>query len=114
MQVTVDSRSPVEVETDLLVVPLARLPEGVPRLSGRIAALDRALGGGVSAVIQSGDFRGKKDQRLLLYPNGRLPARRLLRARFARKPQVLARLSVVATDPAGNRRLRKTLVVLAR
>jgi glucose/arabinose dehydrogenase len=60
--------------------------------------------------------------RRTLAPNARvrlkvavpIPARRLLRARFASKPTVLARLSVAATDPAGNRRLRKTLIVLAR
>jgi leucyl aminopeptidase len=78
MQVTVDSRSPVAVETDLLVVPLTRIADGEARLASRVAAIDRALGGAVSAVIQSGDFRGKKDQKLVLYPNGRLPARRLL------------------------------------
>jgi hypothetical protein len=43
-----------------------------------------------------------------------LPARRLLKARFRSKPRALARLTVVAADPSGNRRLRKTLVVLSR
>jgi glucose/arabinose dehydrogenase len=43
-----------------------------------------------------------------------LPARRLLRARFASRPLALVRLAVAATDAAGNRRLRKALVVLSR
>ncbi len=43
-----------------------------------------------------------------------LPARRLLRARFRTKPLALARLTVIAKDAAGNRRLQKTLVVLSR
>ena len=43
-----------------------------------------------------------------------LPARRLLRARFSSQPLALARLTVIATDTSGNRRIRKTLVVLSR
>jgi hypothetical protein len=43
-----------------------------------------------------------------------LPARRLLRARFRTKPLALARLTVIAADTGGNRRLQKTLVVMSR
>ena len=43
-----------------------------------------------------------------------LPARRLLAARFASRRVVLARVTVVATDLTGNRRVVKTLVVLSR
>jgi glucose/arabinose dehydrogenase len=43
-----------------------------------------------------------------------LPGRRLMRARFQTRPLALARLTVIATDTAGNRRLQKTLVVLSR
>jgi hypothetical protein len=43
-----------------------------------------------------------------------LPARRVLRARFRGRPQALARLQVTATDGSGNRRVRRTLVILSR
>ena len=43
-----------------------------------------------------------------------LPARRVLRARFRSRPQALARLQVTATDGSGNRRGRRTLVILSR
>ena len=43
-----------------------------------------------------------------------LPARRLLRARLAVRPLALARVTVTATDVTGNRRVVKTLVVIAR
>ena len=43
-----------------------------------------------------------------------LPARRLLRARLAAsRSQALARLTVTATDGSGNRRVRRTLVILS-
>ena len=51
MLVTADSRNPVEVGTDLLLVPIAALDEDKRRLSGRAAAVDRALGGRLSAAI---------------------------------------------------------------
>jgi leucyl aminopeptidase len=78
MLVTADSRNPVEVETDLLVLPLVQIDDKKRALPGRAAALDRALGGRLSSVIESGDFRGKKDEKLLLYPGAALPAKRLL------------------------------------
>ena len=78
MLVTADSRSPLESRTDLLVVPVAQLDDDAKRLPARLASLDRALDGAIRAAVESGDFRGKRDQKLVLYPNGRLPARRLL------------------------------------
>jgi leucyl aminopeptidase len=78
MLVTADARNPVEIETDLLVLPLPELGDEKRRLPARAAAADRALGGRVSSVIEAGDFRGKPGQTLLLYPDGALPARRVL------------------------------------
>jgi hypothetical protein len=43
-----------------------------------------------------------------------VPARRTLRARFASRPTALARVTVVARDGTGNRRVEKTLAVLSR
>jgi len=77
MIITTDSRNPLETETDLLVIPLAAL-EADGRLPTRAAALDRALGGQIRAVVESGDFRGKREQRALLYPNTALRAKRVL------------------------------------
>ncbi|MBW2268423.1 MAG: leucyl aminopeptidase [Deltaproteobacteria bacterium] len=78
MLITTDSRSPQESRTDLLVVPIGVLGDGEQRLPARLARLDRLLGGDIAAAVASGDFRGKKDQKLLLYPNGSLPAKRVL------------------------------------
>ena len=43
-----------------------------------------------------------------------LPARRLLRARLATHPLVLARMTVTATGVTGKRRVVRTLVIIAR
>ncbi len=78
MLITADSRIPQESRSDLLVVPMAELDDGVQQLPARLASLDRALAGNIAAAVESGDFRGKKDQKLLLYPSGSLAAKRVL------------------------------------
>jgi leucyl aminopeptidase len=88
MLVTAVSRKPAEVETDLLVVPLAQLDGPQHRLPARVTALDRALGGRISALVESGDFRGKPNQKLLLYPNGELRAKRVLLLGLGTKPDL--------------------------
>ena len=78
MLVTADARNPLETGSDLLVVPLTQLEGEKRRLPARVNALDRALGGRISTVLDSGDFRGAPGQQLLLYPGDDLPAKRLL------------------------------------
>ncbi len=78
MLVSADARNPLETRTDLLVVPVTALDGPKRRLPARLAALDRALEGRVQEIVESGDFRGKRQQRALLYSNGTLPARRVL------------------------------------
>ena len=78
MLVTADARNPLETRTDLLVVPVPALDGPQSRLPSRLALLDRALDGRVRNIVESGDFRGKKQQRALLYPNGEVPAKRIL------------------------------------
>jgi leucyl aminopeptidase len=61
----------------MLVIPVLKLKDKRARLSPRIAAVDRALGGQIAAVIASGDFRGKAGESLLLYPTTEFPAERV-------------------------------------
>ncbi len=78
MKVTVDARRLPEVAADLLALPLAQRggePAGLPT---RFAPLDRALGGRLRQVLESGDFRGKAHEALLLYADPGAPARRVL------------------------------------
>jgi leucyl aminopeptidase len=78
MQVTIESRDPREAATDLLALPIPSLDPEKLRLPPRVAALDRALGGRLSAVVAAGDFRGEAGESLTVYPDGDASARRVL------------------------------------
>jgi len=62
-----------QVDTPLLAVALA---QGAA-LPASLAELDRAADGGLARAVSSGDFTGKRDESLLLYPSGG-KARRIL------------------------------------
>ena len=62
-------------DTDCLVVNLF---ENVTTPSGATAAVDRALDGAISALIESGDFTGAAGTAALLYSGGKLVAPRVL------------------------------------
>jgi leucyl aminopeptidase len=78
MHVTVDARALAEADADLVALPLTSLAGEAPRLPSRAAALDRALDGKLRAVIERGDFRGRRGESLLLYSEGAIPAPRVL------------------------------------
>jgi leucyl aminopeptidase len=79
MKITVDSRAPLEVATDLLALPMSTLGGKKARLAPRVAEVDRALGGQIGAVVANGDFSGKTGEALALYPAGRrMKARRVV------------------------------------
>jgi leucyl aminopeptidase len=78
MLVTVDSRNPMDAKVDLLALPMAQIDPQKWRLPPRLGALDRVLGGRLSAVLQSGDFKAKSGESFLLYPDGGVAAKRLL------------------------------------
>jgi leucyl aminopeptidase len=52
--------------------------EGDERLLRETKAIDKASGGLISEVIQSGDFRGELYQSSLIYTKGAIPAKRIL------------------------------------
>jgi leucyl aminopeptidase len=61
--------------TDCIVVNLF---EGVSEPAGATGAIDRALDGAISTLIETGDFTGAAGTTALLYTNGRLPSPRVL------------------------------------
>lgn len=75
MEVNVKAGPIQAQESDLIVVNLF---EGVEEPGGATKTVDEALGGRIRQVLQSGDFKGKKGELLLLYPEGSLPAKRVL------------------------------------
>jgi leucyl aminopeptidase len=78
MLVTVDSRHPKDAKVDLLVLPMTQVDPKKWRLPPRLAAIDKAIGGGLGAILRSGDFRGSSGQSALVYSDGGVPAKRLL------------------------------------
>jgi len=63
--------TPEQASTPLLAVALSRAP-----LPAALTALDRAAGGAITRLLESGDFVGKKDETAVLYPPA--PVGRLL------------------------------------
>jgi leucyl aminopeptidase len=74
LRISVRSGDPASFATPLLALAL---PSGkaVPR---SLAALDRALGRAIARAVRQKDFKGAKDETLLLFAQGRGPQRVLL------------------------------------
>ncbi len=69
MQLTVETRSPLETAADVLALGIGQVDPEDRRVPARLRAVDRALGGRIAAVLASGDFRGKAGESLWLYPD---------------------------------------------
>ena len=75
MQISVVTGGIQEQVAQAIVVNLF---EGADRPGGATAAVDQVLGGQIQAIIDSGDFRGKRNDVMVLYTNGKLPAKRII------------------------------------
>lgn len=64
LKVMVATTAPGEARGPLLAVPLA---EGAT-VTGPLAALDGRAGGAIARLLERGDFRGRKDETLVVYP----------------------------------------------
>ena len=75
MEIKVVQGSITEVESDALIVNLF---EGVTSPGGATGALDRALGGLITELIQTGEITGKLNKTALLHTQGKIAPRRVL------------------------------------
>ncbi len=66
------------IQTQPAQAVVVNLFEGVTVPGGATGAVDAALGGQIQALIADGDFRGKLNEVTVLYPNGAIPARRVI------------------------------------
>ncbi|UCE87653.1 MAG: hypothetical protein JSU66_08090, partial [Deltaproteobacteria bacterium] len=78
MKISVEATQPTRVAADLLAVPMAALDADRPRLPARLGALDRALGGRIATILQSGDFRGKRGDVTVFHPDPGASAKRVM------------------------------------
>ena len=74
MKISVKAGGVAAASADLLVIPVSNEPaktggQAGPRLPQGVASLDRSLGGVIAQALDSGDFQGRPEQRMLLYPS---------------------------------------------
>jgi leucyl aminopeptidase len=75
MQIRVEAGDIAAVKADAIVVNLF---EGVTSPAGGTGAVDRAMGGAISQLIEAGDIRGKSGEFTLLHSLGKIPAPRVV------------------------------------
>lgn len=75
MQFEVKQGAIQEQPSELIVVNLF---EGVTQPGGATGAVDRALGGRIQEVLGWGDYRGKLNETVVLYPGDGFPAKRVV------------------------------------
>ncbi|HET9982091.1 MAG TPA: leucyl aminopeptidase [Longimicrobiales bacterium] len=76
LRIAIEEAAPSDYRTPLLVLQHF---ERDRQPGGLAADLDRRLGGAISRVLERGDFQGKRDETLLLYPaEGQIAAERVL------------------------------------
>lgn len=98
MKFSIQLKSITEVESDLLVVNLF---EGVTAPAGATGAVDAALGGQISALIETGDLTGAFKETRVLYPFGKLKAKRVLIVGLGEQAEFnLSRARIVAAVAA--------------
>src|SRR6476469_4859663 len=74
MKVSLVATAPADITADALAIPIAT----GHRLSGSMVDLDRALGGLLSELISSAEFKGRIHEVLPVPTNGRIAARRVI------------------------------------
>jgi len=74
VRITLVATAPADITVDALAIPIAT---GL-HLSGAAVDLDRALGGLISELLGSGEFKGRIHEVLPVPTNGRIAARRLI------------------------------------
>ena len=65
MNVDILSKDPLTLQTPLLVLPLA---EGTDPLDGVLTSADSMVAGAITRARTGGDFSGRTEETLLLYP----------------------------------------------
>jgi leucyl aminopeptidase len=116
MKVTLEARGIDEIPVDALALPIFQVDPDKWRVPARLAPADRALGGALSRVIGSGDFRGRAGEALWLYPESGLAAKRVLLVGLGKESAAsgatLRRAAGTATREAARRRCRKLAMAL--
>jgi len=67
---------------------IVNLFEGMKRLDGDIATIDKALDGAISQLISQGEIKGKPSEITIIHSLGKLPADRVVVAGLGKQPEL--------------------------
>jgi leucyl aminopeptidase len=87
MKIKVTPGDIVQIESDALIVNLF---EGVKHPGGATGAVDEALGGAISILIQEGEFKGELNQTAVIHSLGKIPAKRVIVAGLGKSGEFTA------------------------
>ncbi len=85
MEIKVATGDVGRIQTDAIIINFF---EGMKRLNGDGAAIDKALDGVISQLITQGEIKGKLNQITVIYSLGKLPARRVVVVGLGKKPEL--------------------------
>ncbi|GAG27430.1 unnamed protein product, partial [marine sediment metagenome] len=75
MEIKVIAGNMVEIKASAIIVNFV---EGIERLDGDIATIDKALDGAISQLISQGEIKGKLNEITIIHSLGKLPAARVV------------------------------------
>ena len=85
MEIKVIAGDITRTKADAVIVNLF---EGMRKLEGNIASIDKALDGAISQLIRQGEIKGKLKEVTLVHSLGKLPASRVVVAGLGKKKEL--------------------------
>ena len=85
MEIKVAAGGITKIEADAIIVNFF---EGMEHPEGDTAAIDEALGGGISQLISQGEIKGKLNQITIIHSLGKLPAARVVVAGLGKQQEL--------------------------
>ncbi len=83
MEIKVIAGNMAEIKASAIIVNFV---EGMERLEGDIANIDKALDGAISQLISQGEIKGKLNEITIIHSLGKLPAARVVVAGLGKQP----------------------------
>ncbi len=85
MEIKVIVGNIANIKADAIIVNLF---EGMARLEGNLAAIDKALAGAISRLVSQGEIKGKLSEVTVIHSLGRLPAARVVIAGLGKQEEL--------------------------
>ncbi len=85
MEIRVIAGDIAKTKADAIIVPFF---EGMEHPEGDIAAIDKALAGAISQLINQGEIKGKLNEITIVHSLGKLPAARVVVAGLGKQPEL--------------------------